>query len=126
MGHKNRSKKKRAALNAEGLETSICRFGSLHRLLFCNHSYRVMDDLSFPLTCPDWSVHEELLLLEALDMYGFANWNGVAEHVGTKSESRCIGHYNDVYLNLPSFPLPDLSYSMRKNKEELIAMAKGD
>ncbi|KEH35178.1 transcriptional adapter ADA2a [Medicago truncatula] len=90
-----------------------------------NHPYRVMDSLSFPLTSPDWSAGEEKLLIEAIDMYGFGNWNGVAENVGTKSKSQCIDHYNSVYLNSPCFPLPDLSYSMGKNKEELLAMAKG-
>ncbi|RHN69015.1 putative transcription factor MYB/SANT family [Medicago truncatula] len=72
-----------------------------------------------------WSAGEEKLLIEAIDMYGFGNWNGVAENVGTKSKSQCIDHYNSVYLNSPCFPLPDLSYSMGKNKEELLAMAKG-
>ncbi|KEH35180.1 putative transcription factor MYB/SANT family [Medicago truncatula] len=179
MGHKNRSKKKSAAfgskkkksaLNAEGLETSFagmavtdgkvslyrckCNYcktdisGKAHiKCAVCqdfnlcvkcfsvgaevtphksNHPYRVMEDLSFPLTCPDWSAHEERLLLEALDMYGFENWNGVAEHVGTKSKPECIDHYNGVYLNSPCAPLPDLSYCKGKNKEELRAMGKRD
>ncbi|RXH90124.1 hypothetical protein DVH24_032481 [Malus domestica] len=30
----------------------------------CNHPYRVMDNLAFPLICPDWNVDEEMLLLE--------------------------------------------------------------
>ncbi|KAL5729713.1 Transcriptional adapter ada2 [Ranunculus cassubicifolius] len=29
-----------------------------------NHPYRVMDNLSFPLICPDWNADEEILLLE--------------------------------------------------------------
>lgn len=36
-------------------------------------------------------------------MYGFGNWKGVAEKVGTKSESECIDHYKTVYLNSPGF-----------------------
>jgi len=39
-------------------------------------------------------------------MYGFENWNTVAEHVGTKSKPECIDHYNAVYLNSPFSPLP--------------------
>lgn len=39
-------------------------------------------------------------------MYGLANWNEVAEHVGTKSKSHCIEHYNTIYMNSPCFPLP--------------------
>lgn len=92
----------------------------------CNHPYRVMDNLSFPLICPDWNADEEILLLEAIEMYGFGNWAEVAEHVGTKSKSQCIDHYNAIYMNSPCFPLPDLSHVMGKSREELLAMAKGN
>ncbi|XP_058787205.1 transcriptional adapter ADA2 isoform X2 [Vicia villosa] len=162
-----RSKRKKAALNAENVETSSAGIGitdgkvSLYHCNYCNkdisgkirikcvvcqdfdlciecfsvgaeltphksnHPYRVMDNLSFPLICPDWSADEEMLLLEAIDMYGFGNWNEVADNVGTKSKSQCIDHYNAEYLNSPCFPLPDLSHVMGKNKEELLAMATG-
>jgi transcriptional adapter 2-alpha len=49
---------------------------------------------------------EELLLLEAIDMYGLGNWAAVAEHVGTKSTTECRRHYFDVYLNSKDFPSP--------------------
>lgn len=89
-----------------------------------NHPYRVMDNLSFPLICPDWNADEEILLLEGIEMYGLGNWAEVAEHVGTKSKSECIDHYNAVYMNSPCFPLPDLSHVVGKNREELLAMAR--
>ncbi|KAK9284480.1 hypothetical protein L1049_023653 [Liquidambar formosana] len=90
-----------------------------------NHPYRVMDNLAFPLICPDWNADEEILLLEGIEMYGLGNWTEVAEHVGTKSKSQCIDHYNTVYMNSPCFPLPDMSHVMGKSREELLAMAKG-
>ncbi|GAB2233733.1 hypothetical protein Droror1_Dr00002962 [Drosera rotundifolia] len=90
----------------------------------CNHPYRVMDDLSFPLICPDWNADEEILLLEGIEMYGLGNWNEVAEHVGAKSKAECIEHYNRIYMDSPFFPLPDLSHVMGKSREELLAMAK--
>ncbi|EXB98283.1 Transcriptional adapter ADA2 [Morus notabilis] len=90
-----------------------------------NHPYRVMDNLAFPLICPDWNADEETLLLEGIGMYGFGNWAEVAEHVGTKSKAQCIDHYNSIYMNSPCFPLPDLSHVMGKSKDELLAMAKG-
>lgn len=90
-----------------------------------NHSYRVMDNLSFPLICPDWNADDEILLLEGIEMYGMGNWAEVAEHVGTKNKEACIEHYRNVYLNSPFFPLPDMSHVVGKNKEELFAMAKG-
>ncbi|XP_031746030.1 transcriptional adapter ADA2b isoform X5 [Cucumis sativus] len=90
-----------------------------------NHPYRVMDNLSFPLICPDWNADDEILLLEGIEMYGFWNWAEVAEHVGTKSKEQCIEHYSSVYMNSPYFPLPDMSHVVGKNRKELLAMAKG-
>ncbi|KAI9075981.1 hypothetical protein K1719_042053 [Acacia pycnantha] len=89
-----------------------------------NHPYRVMDNLSFPLLCPDWNADEEMLLLDGIAMYGFGNWTEVAGCVGIKSKSECIDHYNAFYMNSPCFPLPDLSRVMGKSREELLAMAK--
>ncbi|KAL5838852.1 hypothetical protein ACOSQ3_016021 [Xanthoceras sorbifolium] len=90
-----------------------------------NHPYRVMDNLSFPLICPDWNADDEILLLEGIEMYGFWNWAEVAEHVGTKTKELCIDHYTNVYMKSPFFPLPDMSHVVGKNKKELLAMAKG-
>lgn len=90
-----------------------------------NHPYRVMDNLSFQLICPDWNADDEILLLEGIEMYGFWNWAEVAEHVGTKSKEQCIEHYSSVYMNSPYFPLPDMSHVIGKNRKELLAMAKG-
>ncbi|XP_004486337.1 transcriptional adapter ADA2b isoform X2 [Cicer arietinum] len=90
-----------------------------------NHPYRVMDNLSFPLICPDWNADDEILLLEGIEMYGMGNWAEVAEHVGTKNKEACIEHYRNVYLSSPYFPLPDMSHVVGKNRKELLAMAKG-
>ncbi|KAJ6317052.1 hypothetical protein OIU78_020183 [Salix suchowensis] len=90
-----------------------------------NHRYRVMDNLSFPLICPDWNADEEILLLEGIEMYGLGNWAEVAEHVGTKNKETCIEHYNNIYMRSQCFPLPDMSHVVGKNRKELLAMAKG-
>lgn len=90
-----------------------------------NHPYRVMDNLSFPLICPDWNADDEILLLEGIEMYGLGNWAEVAEHVGTKNKETCIEHYTNVYSNSPFFPVPDMSHVVGKNRKELLAMAKG-
>ncbi|XP_020570652.1 transcriptional adapter ADA2-like isoform X2 [Phalaenopsis equestris] len=89
-----------------------------------NHPYRVMDNLSFPLICQDWNADEEILLLEGIEMYGLGNWTEVAEHVGTKNKEQCINHYTALYMNSPSYPLPDMSRVNGKNRKELLAMAK--
>ncbi|KAL1319580.1 hypothetical protein AAHE18_15G288100 [Arachis hypogaea] len=161
-----RSKKKKAALNVENLDTSSPAQGvtdgkgALYHCNYCNKDISrmirikcaVCQDFDLCIECfsvgaevtPHKSNHpymimvasisasmftvkryEEMLLLEGIEMYGFGNWNEVAEYVGTKSKSQCIDHYNAIYMNSPCFPLPDLSHVMGKNKEELLEMAKG-
>ena len=44
----------------------------------------VQDAASFPLFDAAWGGDEELLLLEAIEMFGFGNWSDIADHVGTK------------------------------------------
>lgn len=55
----------------------------------------------------DWTVDEELLLLEGIEMFGMGNWKDIAEHVTTKSEKKCETHYMGAYLStsdlLPRF-----------------------
>ena len=73
------------------------------------HAYRVVDNISFPLFVMDWGADEELLMLEAIEMYGLNNWPEVAEHVGTKTSVQCREHYINTYINVSTFPLPDLT-----------------
>ncbi|KAK6141279.1 hypothetical protein DH2020_024995 [Rehmannia glutinosa] len=82
-----------------------------------NHPYRVMDNLAFPLICPDWNADEEMLLLEGTGMKS-------QNMLERKTRSQCIDHYDKIFMNSPCFPLPDMSHVMGKNREELLAMAK--
>ncbi|KAE7995238.1 hypothetical protein FH972_000058 [Carpinus fangiana] len=123
-----RSRRKKNASSGENSESAAAECFSVgaevtpHK---SNHPYRVMDNLSFPLICPDWNADDEILLLEGTEMYGLGNWAEVAEHVGTKSKEQCIEHYTNVYKNSPRFPLPDMSHVVGKNRKDLLAMAKG-
>ena len=40
----------------------------------------------------NWTDQENLLLLEALELYK-ENWNEIAEHVATKTRTQCILHF---------------------------------
>lgn len=51
-------------------------------------------------------ISKDMLISQGLEIYGLSNWSKVAEHVGTKSKSQCIDHYNMMYMNSPCFPLP--------------------
>eukprot|EP00887_Chlorella_sp_A99_P002907 scaffold6.g2907.t1 len=71
-----------------------------------DHGYRVLSNLSFPVYHPDWGADEEMLLLEAVELYGLGNWSKVAEHVG-KTGDECWAHYFAVYVDTgDAFPLP--------------------
>ena len=48
-----------------------------------NHSYHVIDNLSFPILSHDWGADEELLLLESVETYGLGNWTEVRDHFQT-------------------------------------------
>eukprot|EP00697_Spironema_sp_BW2_P009576 gnl/Spiro4/2452_TR1176_c0_g1_i1.p1 gnl/Spiro4/2452_TR1176_c0_g1~~gnl/Spiro4/2452_TR1176_c0_g1_i1.p1 ORF type:complete len:342 (-),score=51.43 gnl/Spiro4/2452_TR1176_c0_g1_i1:10-1035(-) len=65
-----------------------------------DHAYRVVvwDHMNFPLYSEDWGAEEELLLLEAIEMYGLCNWGDVAEHVGSKAKRACEEHYFTIYM----------------------------
>ncbi|XP_054818686.1 transcriptional adapter ADA2a-like isoform X2 [Prosopis cineraria] len=139
-----RSKRKKAALNAENLETLSIGHGisegkvSLYHCNYCDKDISgkirikcaVCQDFDLCVECfsvgaevtPHKSNH--LYRVMGIGMYGFGNWAEVAGCVGTKSKSECIDHYNAFYMNSPCFPLPDLSRVMGKSREELLAMVK--
>lgn len=71
-----------------------------------DHAYRVVHNVKAPLWSEDWGADEELLLLEALEMFGMGNWSDVADHVGSKTKSQCETHYDEVYTSTPQL-LPD-------------------
>uniref|UniRef100_A0A061RHS0 Transcriptional adapter n=1 Tax=Tetraselmis sp. GSL018 TaxID=582737 RepID=A0A061RHS0_9CHLO len=83
-----------------------------------HHAYRVIDNLSFPLYEPTWGADEELLLLEAVDMYGLGNWAATAEHVGTKTEQECRKHYYEVYIDHDDHPRPKPTEAMAAYERE--------
>ncbi|TEB20785.1 hypothetical protein C9890_0021 [Perkinsus sp. BL_2016] len=80
------------------------------------HSYRVMEKLDFSVLSSDWTAHEELMLLQALDLYGLGNWVEVAMHVGSQSKSKCEEHYYQYYIDFPGTgPYPDVSRCTERN-----------
>lgn len=54
--------------------------------------------------CVCFQADEELLLLEALDMYGLGNWSAIGDHCN-RPPQQCAAHYESIYLRSPAFPL---------------------
>jgi len=70
------------------------------------HAYKVMDSPHVPVTCPEWTAQEEILLFEGIDLCGFGNWEGVSDHIslGRKTAKQCEEHYVKHYLRNPEVP----------------------
>ncbi len=47
------------------------------------YDYRIIGKLDYALFAADWSAEEELFLLEAVEKYGFGNWQEIAENMPT-------------------------------------------
>ncbi|KAK9766378.1 Transcriptional adapter ada2, partial [Basidiobolus ranarum] len=74
-----------------------------------DHDYQVVDKHTFPIFDSSWGADEELLLIEALEIYGMGNWADAADHVGTKNKEECEQHYIDTYVNSETWPLPNMN-----------------
>ncbi|KAJ4479942.1 hypothetical protein J3R30DRAFT_3466958 [Lentinula aciculospora] len=72
------------------------------------HPYRVIEISSQPIFSEDWGADEELLLVKGIATHGFGNWKKIAETVQTHTKEECAAHYNEVYINSRSWPLPPM------------------
>ena len=61
---------------------------------------------------------EELLLLEGIEMNGMGNWEDIAEHIGTKTPEEVSYHYFNKYIEVPTYPLPDITVTFTKEEIE--------
>ncbi|KAI0044200.1 SWIRM-domain-containing protein [Auriscalpium vulgare] len=71
-----------------------------------SHAYRVVELHSYPIFSEDWGADEELLLVEAIASQGLGNWQSIAEHLGTRTKEEVEKHYNEIYINSPTWPIP--------------------
>lgn len=70
-----------------------------------DHKYRVRPYKDICFYDDAWNVDDELLLLEALELYGIGNWKAIGEHTD-RDPKECKRHFDDIYLKSDKFPLP--------------------
>jgi transcriptional adapter 2-alpha len=71
------------------------------------HSYRIIDCLDFPVFQKDWTMNEELMLLEGIDKFGVGNWKTIAEYLNTNKTTRQLEeHYWEFYMGQHGECLP--------------------
>ncbi|XP_028657715.1 transcriptional adapter 2-beta [Erpetoichthys calabaricus] len=78
------------------------------------HGYQLVDGGRFTLWGPEaeggWTSREEQLLLDAIEQYGFGNWEDMAAHVGpSRTPQEVMDHYVNMYIhgNLGKACIPD-------------------
>ena len=67
-----------------------------------DHSFHIKNEHGpriFEAAGDTWSLAEENMLLDAVEQYGFGNWNGASQHLETKSSAECEEHYRRFYVN---------------------------
>lgn len=64
------------------------------------HGYQLIDCGNFPIfqAPSNWKAKEELVLLEAIEQYGFGNWEDVSQCLPSRSPEEVREHYNSYYI----------------------------
>ena len=73
----------------------------------------ILRNLKFKVFTLNWTIGEELLLLDGLERYGLDNWNDVSEPISNKTALECQAHYYTFYYKSKNDPIPldsDLIY----------------
>uniref|UniRef100_A0A182F986 receptor protein-tyrosine kinase n=1 Tax=Anopheles albimanus TaxID=7167 RepID=A0A182F986_ANOAL len=109
MEHVNQWTKKVIVLKQAAVEGSIP--GMTDALCFAagaeigphrnDHSYQFMDSgiLSIFRGKGGWSAREELHLLDAIEQYGFGNWEDISKHIETRTPEEAKEEYVSKFLN---------------------------
>lgn len=84
------------------------------------HSYKVIDQHSYPIFDEDWGADEELQLIEGCEQYGVGSWGDIAEHIGGRNTEEVGQHYIRVYIETPTYPMPDMSKTFTVSASEFV------
>ncbi|XP_049877727.1 transcriptional adapter 2B isoform X2 [Pectinophora gossypiella] len=65
-----------------------------------DHSYQFMDSGAFGLFLgrSSWSANEEVRLLDAIEQFGFGNWEDIAKHIESRTPEEAKDEYITRYL----------------------------
>ncbi|WAQ81213.1 hypothetical protein PtA15_1A553 [Puccinia triticina] len=80
---------------------------------------------SVPIFTEDWGADEELLLIEACQIYGLGNWSDIADHVGNgRTKEEVERHYLDVFIGSDDYPLPPIDARIEIDQDKFQARKK--
>ncbi|XP_075982596.1 transcriptional adapter 2B isoform X2 [Anticarsia gemmatalis] len=65
-----------------------------------DHSYQIMDSGAFGIFLgrSSWSANEEVRLLDAIEQFGFGNWEDISKHIETRTSDEAKDEYINRYL----------------------------
>ncbi|CAI2726499.1 unnamed protein product [Schistosoma spindalis] len=63
------------------------------------HKYIIKRSEDYYLTENQWLLSEELKLLDALDTYGYGNWDEISAQLQSHSSTDCRDHYDKFYMS---------------------------
>jgi len=71
------------------------------------HKYKVSQCLEIPLFTKDWTINEELALLDGIEKHGCGNWKTISEFIGTGKTIQAVEkHYWELYMGVHGYCLP--------------------
>lgn len=73
------------------------------------HDYQIIEQNTYPIFHKEWGADEELLLIQGCETLGLGNWQDIADHIGNRLKEEVAQHYNEIYLELDEYPLPEMS-----------------
>ena len=89
-----------------------------------NHDYRVVDCLDVPIFTKDWTIAEELLLLEGIDRFGVGNWKNIGDYMGSKNTKQVEEHYWEVYMGVHGYCLPTKTILQDEGNESTLVLTE--
>lgn len=72
------------------------------------HDYQIIEQNTYPIFDKEWGADEELLLIQGCETFGLGNWADIADHIGSRSKEEVAEHYNKIYLESKTYPLPEM------------------
>lgn len=68
--------------------------------------YFIVDNLNFPIFNSEWTLKEEINLLNCIEKFGLDNWGEISAFIRSKPRVTCESHYYTYYLKGISNVLP--------------------
>lgn len=80
--------------------------------------YFIVDNLNFPIFNSEWTLKEEINLLNSIEKFGLDNWGEISAFIRSKPRVTCESHYYTYYLRDVKNALP-LDKEVIINKSEV-------